>query len=204
MEEFDLKKELIRLGIIAVGLIAATIIEFVVVDDKTDKVNEPKHNIITTTAEITIETTTEQNTRVQLESETNETVKQNNEVYYCNWLDYTFLRDDYVWLCRTTYCEAGNQDLNTQVMVALTILNRFADGRGKTLKEVIYQPNAYSVVNWQNFEHYGWTEQVEKAVAIALKQNCHPRDMYYFRSEYYHDFCVSYMVSGDLYFSTES
>lgn len=204
MEQFDLKKELVRSAIIIILSVVAGIVFLIVANDKSKTEEEPEHQIITTTAS-EVESTTEQITTVQLESETKETVKQNNEVYYCDWLDYTFSEEDYAWLCRTTFCEAGNQDLNTQVMVALTILNRFADGRGKTLKKVIYQPNAYSVTNWNGFENYGWTEQVEKAVAIALKENCHPRDMYYFRTEYYHkNFGKPYMISDKLYFSTES
>lgn len=209
MNLVNMKKEIIRTAIIIILSVVAGIMFLIVANDKSKTEKEPEHQIITTTASevesTTEQITTEQTTTIQLESETKETVKQNNEVYYCDWLDYTFTRDDYVWLCRTTFCEAGNQDLNTQVMVALTILNRFADGRGKTLKKVIYQPNAYSVTLWEDFENYGWTEQVEKAVAIALKENCHPKDMYYFRTEYYHkNFGKPYMISDRLYFSTES
>lgn len=107
-------------------------------------------------------------------------------------------------LCRTVYCEAGNQSIETQEMVALTILNRLeSDKFPNTLHDVIYQKNQYEVTTWSGFENYGWTEQVEKAVENSLIENRHPSDMYYFRNGYYHSFGVQYMQSGDLYFNTE-
>lgn len=107
-------------------------------------------------------------------------------------------------LCRTVYCEAGNQSIETQEMVALTILNRLeSDKFPDTLHDVIYQKNQYEVTTWSGFENYGWTEQVEQAVENALIENRHSLDMYYFRNGYYHSFGVQYMQSGDLYFNTE-
>ena len=107
-------------------------------------------------------------------------------------------------LYRTVYCESGNQSIEAQEMVALTILNRLeSDKFPDTLHDVIYQKNQYEVTEWNGFESYGWTEQVEQAVENALIENRHPSDMYYFRNGYYHSFGVPYMQSGDLYFSTE-
>ena len=107
-------------------------------------------------------------------------------------------------LCRTVYCEAGNQSIETQEMVALTILNRLeSDKFPDTLHDVIYQKNQYEVTTWSGFENYGWTEQVEQAVENVLIENRYPSDMYYFRNGYYHSFGVPYMQSGDLYFNTE-
>ena len=89
-------------------------------------------------------------------------------------------------------------------MVALTILNRVASKKfPNSIKDVVYQKNAYAVTTWKNFEQYKWTKQVEKAVNIALKNNKHPRDMFYFRTEHYHKFGRPYMKSNDLWFSTE-
>lgn len=125
------------------------------------------------------------------------------KTYRCKWLDLEFSKEDYEMLCRTTFCEAGNQDLQTQTMVCLTILNRLQDGRGKTIKEVVYAKNAYEVTNWNDFEEKKWTKQVEKAVKIALRENNHPSDMYYFRTDYFHGFGEPYEKSGALYFSRE-
>lgn len=122
--------------------------------------------------------------------------------YYCAWLCEPISEDDFKLLCRTTWCESGNQDLQTQVMVCLTILNRYASGDYESIRHVIYSKNAYEVTTWSNFEEYYWTEQVEQAVTIALQENNHPRNMLYFRTEHYHTFGTPYMVSDDLWFST--
>ena len=114
-------------------------------------------------------------------------------------------KSDYDLICRTVYCEAGNQSLNTQMMVALTILNRLDDEKfPNTVRGVVYQKNAYAVTGWKNFEQYEWTEQVEKAVNIALEKNIYPKDMFYFRTEHFHKFGKPYAKSGDLWFSTET
>ena len=114
-------------------------------------------------------------------------------------------KQEFELLCRTVYCEAGNQDIKTQTMVALTILNRVkSDKFPNTVKGVVYQKNAYAVSQWKNFESYKWTEQVEKAVKQALKSNKYPKDMYYFRTKHYHKFGRPYMKSDDLWFSTQN
>jgi spore germination cell wall hydrolase CwlJ-like protein len=119
-------------------------------------------------------------------------------------VDYGINQKDYELMCRTVYCEAGNQSIYTQIMVALTILNRFRDKRfPNTIKGVIYQKNAYEVTTWKNFKNYKWTKQVEKAVDSALKMNNHPIDMFYFRTKHFHNFGKPYIRSGDLWFSTE-
>lgn len=114
-------------------------------------------------------------------------------------------KSEYELLCRTVYCEAGNQSIHTQTLVALTILNRVKDNKfPNTIKDVVYAPNAYAVTTWKNFENYKWTKQVEQAVKLALENNNHPKDMFYFRTEHYHKFGEPYMKSDDLWFSTEN
>lgn len=125
------------------------------------------------------------------------------EIGVCAWADIVLNKSEMDLLRTTVYCEAGNQDLETQVMVALTILNRYKAGYADSIREVIYQDGAYAVTKWNNFEGRGWTEQVAKAVDIALNENNHPLDMYYFRTDYYHRFADHYMKSDDLYFGTE-
>lgn len=121
----------------------------------------------------------------------------------CEWLGTEFTQSEYELLCRTVYCEAGNQDMRTQSMVCLTILNRLASGYADNVTDVIYAKNAYEVTTWKDFEERMWTTQVEEAVNWALRENNHPSDMYYFRTDYYHSFGSPYMKSDDLYFSTE-
>ena len=124
--------------------------------------------------------------------------------YYCVWGDFVLTEQEYNLLLTTTFCESGNQSLDTQFMTALTILNRLASGMfGNNLYEVIYAKDAFAVTKWSDFENRGWTPQVEEAVALALKENPHPYDMYYFRVNHYHTFAKDYMKSGDVYFSTQ-
>lgn len=128
-----------------------------------------------------------------------------SEIDICSWADIILNEEEMDLLRTTVYCEAGNQDLETQVMVALTILNRLNAGYAKDIRGVIYAPGAYAVTKWSDFEDRGWTEQVEKAVDIALSKNEHPTTMFYFRTEHYHKFqgAINYVKSGDLYFSTK-
>lgn len=125
------------------------------------------------------------------------------EIGVCAWADIVLDKSEMDLLRTTVYCEAGNQDLETQVMVALTVLNRLNSGYAEDIRGVIYQDGAYAVTKWNDFESRGWTEQVAKAVEIALSENNHPSDMYYFRTDYYHGFANDYMKSDDLYFSTK-
>lgn len=99
--------------------------------------------------------------------------------------------------------DSGNQTVETQTMVALTILNRInSDIFPNTVREVVYQDEQFAVTKWDNFENYGWTESVTAAVKNALADNEYPDDMYYFRTLHYHTFGTPYMQSEDLYFST--
>lgn len=125
--------------------------------------------------------------------------------YECEWGGFSITQQEYELMCRTVYCEAGNQDAETQKMVALTILNRLQSGEfADSVQGVIYAKNAYEVTEWSGFEEYFWTEQAENSVDCALSENNHPGNMYYFRDSYYHSFGKRYKQSGDLYFSTEN
>lgn len=129
--------------------------------------------------------------------------------YYIEWLGKEISKEEFEMLCRLTFCEAGNQDLETQTMVCLTVLNRLSNPNtyADSIYGVIYQRldgvPMYSVIEWSNFETCGWTDQVEQAVRNAMACNNHPSDMYYFRTEHYHTFGQPYMVSGALWFSTQ-
>lgn len=127
-----------------------------------------------------------------------------SQSYVCEWLDTEISQEDFELLCRTTFCEAGNQDFETQKMVCLTILNRLKSNRfPDTIHDVVYSKNAYEVTMWSDFESKEWTEQVESAVLSALEENSHPEDMFYFRTEHFHTFGENYIKSDDLYFSLE-
>lgn len=137
--------------------------------------------------------------------EEKETVVVNTEQsYFCEWMGMEISQEEFELLCRTTFCEAGNQDFETQKMVCLTILNRVKSEKFPyTIHDVVYGRNTYEVTTWSNFNSVEWTEQVELAVLSALEENGHPEDMFYFRTEHFHTFGESYIKSDDLYFSLE-
>ena len=131
-------------------------------------------------------------------------VVQRQQGYSCEWLGTFISQEDFELLCRTTFCEAGNQDFETQKMVCLTILNRVKSEKFPyTIHDVVYGRNAYEVTTWADFESKEWTEQVEMAVLSALNKNNHPSDMFYFRTNHFHAFGKKYIKSDDLYFSLE-
>ena len=127
-------------------------------------------------------------------------------LYRCHWGNFYISDEEFHLVCRTVYCEAGNQEYETQIMVALTILNRYASGGmfGNDIYSVIFKKNAYAVTKWKTFDSTSWDSKVEQAVMFALQTNHHPKNMYYFRTLKYHDFGKEYMKSGDLYFSTQN
>lgn len=162
----------------------------------------------TTTAEATakeIQTETIIETVIIEKQSDSEIVKATEPVTYdCKWANIKLSQDEYNLLCTTVFCEAGNQNITTQTMVALTILNRLdSEIFPDNLHDVIYQDEQFAVTKWDNFESYGWTESVTKAVNNALADNEYPADMYYFRTLHYHKFGNPYIQSEDLYFSTE-
>lgn len=199
-----MKKQLLKHWRVVLIIIATVFLAilFIVANNNNDEV---QCEIITTPV-VEIESTTELETEttISAEIETSEQIIVSTSQIVCEWLGYELSQYEYELLCRTTFCEAGNQDLETQVMVALTILNRLcADEFPNSIHDIVYQERAYAVTKWKDFEKYEWTEQVEQAVNIALEVNEHPYDMYYFRTKHYHKFGQPYMQSDDLWFSIE-
>lgn len=130
-------------------------------------------------------------------------------VITCTWnRAIEFTQSELELLYTTVYCESGDQELEAQIMVAQTILNRIlSDKYPDTLRGVVYQRNAegkpqFAVINWSDFEDRGWTEDTKAAVHYALAHRAYPLDMLYFRDSYYHNFGQPYKNVGDMYFST--
>ena len=127
----------------------------------------------------------------------------------CMWDNTIKLTQSELELLYTTvYCEAGDQELEAQIMVAQTILNRMlSDKYPDTLRGVVYQRNTegkpqFAVINWPDFESRGWSDNTKAAVHYALAYRAYPLDMLYFRDSYYHNFGQPYKNVGDMYFST--
>ena len=130
-------------------------------------------------------------------------------VITCTWnRAIEFTQSELELLYTTVYCESGDQELEAQIMVAQTILNRIlSDKYPDTLRGVVYQRNAegkpqFAVINWPDFEDRGWSENTKAAVHYALAHRAYPLDMLYFRDSYYHNFGQVYKNVGDMYFST--
>lgn len=116
--------------------------------------------------------------------------------------DYILTPAERALLCRTTFCEAGNQSEECQYAIALTILNRVqSDVFPNDIRSVVYARGQFAVTNWSDFESRTWTDRTERAVTRALQSNNYDRRMLYFRSGHYHGFGIPYMNLGAMYFN---
>lgn len=128
----------------------------------------------------------------------------------CLWAPVELTQNELELLYTTVYCESGDQELEAQIMVAQTIINRVISPKyPDTLRGVIYQRNSvgapqFSVINWSNFEERGWTDTTKSAVHYALSYKAYPESMLYFRSGgHFHSFGQPYKQVDDMYFSLE-
>lgn len=125
----------------------------------------------------------------------------------CGWSEIKLTQSELELLYTTVYCESGDQELEAQIMVAQTILNRIISNKyPNTLRGVVYQRNSagkpqFAVINWTDFEGRGWSEDTMAAVHYALAYKGYPVDMLYFRDSYYHDFGQPYKQVGNMFFS---
>lgn len=115
-----------------------------------------------------------------------------------------FVTDEEIELMRRcVMSEAGGECYEAQEAVATTILNRVfcPDKFGNSIDAVITAPGQFSCHD--NGEP---TVSVMMAVHNALQYYggpCQmlPSQVYYFRSNYYHEFALDYARFGNLYFS---
>ena len=77
-------------------------------------------------------------------------------------------REELELLARVIYAEARGEDLEGQVAVAAVVLNRLEDSRfPKTIREVIYQPHAFTAVMDKQI-HLNPNDEAYRAAAEAL------------------------------------
>lgn len=153
------------------------------------------------TPSVSTELETEFGTDTETETEISTEVEK---TYVVEWHGYEITQEEFELICTTVFCEAGGESFKEKYMVALTILNQITSGKfGGTVRTVIYKNNNFSVTKWKDFENRGWTSSVEEAVLLALKENPHPRNMYYFRTGHYHKWAKNYKKVGSIYFSTD-
>ena len=128
------------------------------------------------------------------------------EVIEVDW-DLTFYDEEEVkdeptydkaLLAKVCMGEAGTEPMVGKVAVIATILNR-CDAYSKTVAEVVYAPNQYYTGYCGEI-----SEEALQAVEIAIAQrDLFPSDMFYFRTNHYHNFGEPYVPIGSHYFSRQ-
>lgn len=177
------------------------------VEESTQDISVEKNEDIITTSETEF---------IENTNDTTENVETIND-YYCTWGDFYLTEEEFELVCTTVMCETGSskEPFESKVLVATVIFNQLLDNDiydefPNTIKEVIYYKNGgnYSVVNLYKFKRIlknrEWTEEIENAIETALKNNPYPRDLLYFRTDYYHTFGKPYKKCGNTYFSTRN
>lgn len=110
-----------------------------------------------------------------------------------------FTNEEIDLMARVVMSEASISDIDVKFAIATTLVNRVrSDVFPDSVAEVVNQPNAYSTQ--ENGEP---NEDCYKAVKWAIESQIFPTDMYYFRTDHYHDFGKPLMHLGNTYFSTE-
>ncbi len=92
--------------------------------------------------------------------------------------------EDLVWMARTIYFEANVEPYAGKVAVANVILNRVDKGYAdRTIKGVIFQKNAFSVVRKAKFKTFAPNDSCYRAAIEALQGRREvPKDCYWFVS----------------------
>lgn len=134
--------------------------------------------------------------------------------YYVPWISEKFGKEiylsdaDFKLLCHTVHEEAGNQTIEAQRLVAVTILNRVgSDYFPDNLHDVIYQrwrgKAQFNVIDKPGFpDAYEITDDTELASYLAIATYpMEPENMLFFRSGYYFEEYDPYVNDGDMFFS---
>lgn len=108
--------------------------------------------------------------------------------------------DEYSLLCQIVAAEAGTY--NSREMVAEVILNR-KEITGKSIMDIVYEENQFEPVSNGALWTASVTPEIKDAVNDALQTVHHPKEMLFFRNNYYHDMATTepYTSDGNTYFS---
>lgn len=125
--------------------------------------------------------------------------------YYIPWAETWITLDEFKLIAKTVQCEAGNQSIECQRLVAVCIINRLcSDLFPNTVEGVIYQPGAFEVTTLSKWATSTYDDDSELATFYAVATYSYePRDLFYFRDSYYHSFGARYKADGKMYFSTQ-
>lgn len=109
-------------------------------------------------------------------------------------------QEDIDLMARCVMSEASVLPLDGKTAVAATIINRFySDKFPNNIEAIITAPKQYSTQDNGDPD-----AECYEAVDTALRYDCFPPDMYYFRAGHYHTFGYPYCQIGNTYFSTET
>ena len=125
--------------------------------------------------------------------------------YYIPWAEKWITLDEFKLIAKTVQCEAGNQSMECQRLVAVCIINRLCDSKfPDTVEGVIYAEGAFEVTTLDRWATSTYDDDSELATFYAIATySFEPRDLFYFRDTHYHNFGEHYTYDGDMYFTTE-
>lgn len=107
-------------------------------------------------------------------------------------------QEDIDLMARVVMSEASILPLDGKTAVAATIINRFYSNKfPNNIEAIVTAPYQYSTQDNGDPD-----EECYIAVDTALRYDCYPPDMFYFRTGHYHNFGYPYCVIGNTYFST--
>ena len=108
-------------------------------------------------------------------------------------------QEDIDLMARVVMSEASVLPLDGKTAVAATIVNRFYSSKfPNNIEAIVTAPYQYSTQDNGDPD-----AECYIAVDTALRYDCFPPDMFYFRTGHYHNFGYPYCVIGNTYFSTD-
>lgn len=108
--------------------------------------------------------------------------------YVKNSVGLKISEEDYYWLIRIVYAEAGNQDEKGRILVANTIINRVkSDIFPDNIKDVIFQVSGgiyqFSPVKYGSIYNVNVDQTTINCVNRALNGECYSDEVLYFSSQ---------------------
>lgn len=113
--------------------------------------------------------------------------------------------EDITLLAKITVSEVGNQPYECKVACVKTVLNRVNSYLyPNTVKGVLEAPNQYNATYNDRFNQAELNDELISVIYDAyFNTYSYPDDMFYFRTDYYHEGYVPYIQIGNTYFSLQ-
>lgn len=159
-------------------------------------------SVISTENDVVKESINDTNDADSITEETKETSVIQGEIkYYVYGRNFSEIsEDEYNMLCQIVTAEAGTYQ--SREMVAEVILNR-KEITGKSIIDIVYEKNQFEPVSDGRLWTVEVTQEIKDAVNDALSTVHHPKEMLFFRNNYYHELSttIPYAAEGNTYFS---